>query len=264
MDDLRNHCLGSCRGTSNFKNPNCNFCNTSSFSTTYYSDYKSKPRVQVDFINGTIKYNKKYWECPKASLSNIRIVNYIGVWSKKKVERKIANLNSNMIKLNTVSCKAVNQFYLFNYVLMNIKKEEKRTRRTETKKHLRLEQMLVRVSEDIKEYENHYSMLKLYQKNIKNNIVKYENKMKIIEGLKICCKCFTRVDNSSAQKVKNKYYLCKDCNENVEHECMICIESFKMCSMTLCKCGNGHKTCNSCYETLKNYSDKCPMCRGEL
>ena len=88
MDDLRNHCLGSCRGTSNFKNPNCNFCNTSSFSTTYYSDYKSKPRVQVDFINGTIKYNKKYWECPKASLSNIRIVNYIGVWSKKKSRKK--------------------------------------------------------------------------------------------------------------------------------------------------------------------------------
>jgi len=45
---------------------------------------------------------------------------------------------------------------------------------------------------------------------------------------------------------------------------MICIEEFKHKDMIYMGCGNGHKTCKSCYNTLTNYTNKCPMCRGDL
>lgn len=85
MNDYNIHRKGQCYDSNHNSS---NFCKYGrEYSMYFWKNYKDQPRFELDFINGTIKYFKKYWENPQ-SISNIKLVKYVPLTSKHKVNKK--------------------------------------------------------------------------------------------------------------------------------------------------------------------------------
>ena len=260
MNDYNIHITGQCYSNHNY----CNFCKYGSeFSIYFLKNYKHKPRFELDFINGVIKYFKKYWE-KQGAINNIKIINYIPLTSKHKINKKIEQLNSNYFVLEKVTRQATLQFLQNIQIKNKIIQEQKKT--TNSSKLERIQKMLDEINEEISKMEKYYSIISLHKINIQKYKSKYTNNLRVIAGEYICFKCHIVISNRDYKNYKHRFYICKHCSEqNInDKECVVCFDKFKHKEMVYMACGNGHTTCSSCYKTLVNYTNKCPMCRGSV
>ena len=160
----------------------------------------------MDFINGVIKYFKKYWE-QQGSINNIKIINYIPLTSKHKINKKIEQLNSNYFVLEKVARQAILQFLQNIQIKNKIIQEQKKT--TNSSKLERIQQMLNEIDEEITKMETYYSIITLHQTNINKYKSKYTNHLRVIAGEYICFKCHLPAEDY--KNYKHRFYICKNC-----------------------------------------------------
>jgi hypothetical protein len=119
---------------------------------------------------------------------------------------------------------------------------------------------------DFANYLNSYNYILGYYNMLPEYKEKYSKLLEVAKSRNMCRTCFKYSENIKRNKHGN---ICIECFKiktlkNTIHECPICIESYSMDNFIGAKCGNGHYICKPCFITLCNYSNKCPLCRGEL
>ena len=256
MNDYNIHRTGQCY----YQNYNsCNFCKYGHEYSIFLENYKNPQRFELDFYQWNQKYFKKYWENPQ-SISNIKLVKYVLLTSKHKVNKKIEQLDSNNFVLEKVVKQVILQFLQNIQIKNKIVQEQRTTKSTNISKLERIEQMLNEINGEISKMETYYFMISLYKTNIHTYKSKYTNHLGVIAGDCICFKCHLTLHDEGTKSYKNKFYICKNCSnqnrsDNIERECMVCLDLFKHKDMVYMACGNGHKTCATCFSTLINYTN---------
>jgi len=223
--------------------------------------WKTKNPWNINYINKKWSFDN-IWQNPKLDINRyVRIIYNDNLKSIARIKRIIYKIDSQLFQLKKVLQNAYMQLVLMYEIQNEFSKE---LNKLNTSKRTNLINDFIRdVNVLIEEYTNYYNILGTYYNNLPKYKKKYLNRIKVLKGEDICSQCFIETNRFIKNK-KNK--ICHECNDkNINKcDCPICMDTFSELGMTKINCGNGHQTCSICYQILRKYSNKCPICRGVL
>jgi hypothetical protein len=212
--------------------------------------------IRLDSENFSIMYP----DCPSLKKVLNNRVTYNNTQKMSIIKR-----NVNKLEVETCRTKKNIKYYQRKYdFICGIETYLKR--KVNENKDIYLE--FLRIIQDEKDYFNSdFNILLKYYHSIPDIKSKYENLLDAHKKKNICFECFSDY-GIYIKHYKNRRY-CDNCLVNIKDktlfDCSVCItENITKCKMVKINCGNEHYVCNTCFKNLKKYSDRCPLCRGQL
>ena len=227
-------------------------------------EYKGTSDYHIDYTNKIVHYTN-FW--PNEKKDVVEHLGRIGYDSRAKagsIRKTIVRIKDQIFQLRKVIINAEMEIrYLHGYLDFLEKERKKEGMESAFKK--------VDYQQDVKDqlgyYWRQYVPLRDYYQELPRIQERYE---KLLVAIKAKDRCFECLESRTGLKRVKHRLVCEYCREDIRMqsqnmmECPICMETHSLQESVLHGCGNKHRTCLQCYESLLTHSNRCPICRGAL
>ena len=216
---------------------------------------RKKLSYSVDYVNRKINYSR-IWVHPEKDVSqHVTQIIYNNRHKKGQVLRMLEKIKTELFQVHKIMIQAETQLKTLIKYRKFLKQEPKKN-----------QPYIDELTEDLKFFKKHYQSLRDYYSKLPLYREKYELLLGAIVKKKTCFDC---LKTKSGLVQFKTIRICRECQDKkskarTSESCPVCLESFTLDKMVETQCRNGHFLCSDCYQTLRNYSAACPMCRGRL
>ena len=200
-----------------------------------------------------------FWKNPKNDLNLHTRITFNKFFKLAKIKRIITKIDDTQFQLKKI---IHNGYIQLSYI--------------KSKLSLPLNEIHIKsLKEQFIYYYQYYNNINNYYNNLSNYCEKYTRLINIYKGDNICYECLKVYSEYNDKKYAiltphpshSRFKICKQCEQAKKYEnaeCPICLDKILSDQLYITNCAGKHTLCQSCYKTYRQFSDKCPMCRGTL
>ena len=197
---------------------------------------------------------KIVWHNPETAFQTINLIVYDNKLKQNIIKRNIKRIESQECQVKKIMINAETQLLFLKTIYKYFKK------------NIEYSKYIEELQSEFERYHNYYVPILEYYIRLPSINIQYGKLLIAAQSRNHCRICLKWCNVIKRTKHGNQ---CNTCMEGkslllITKECPVCLEDIKINNYTKTNCDNNHILCSPCYYKLQNYSNKCPLCRGNL